>query len=248
MSTGENVWEEVNQVFDRLPLAAVIDHDIFCIHGGIPRPVPDFENAIQAILAVPNVIGINPCYEHETEWTIRVASDCIWSDPAQEDMEEELDEDGFGPSLRGGDCVCFGMPAIEEFLQTNNLSFIVRAHEAHAHGVSLSKAAKVFTVFSTSKDHGQGKKAMAGCILADCDKIQVINRSPAYKNKYVHHRTSVGVHLTEDQLGEMAKLGLLRMDSDAPRRSRSHSRERKEEEEDSKNTKTMTHVVSFDEH
>jgi hypothetical protein len=53
------------------------------------------------------------------------------------------------------------------------VSFIIRAHEAHAHGVSLSKAAKVFTVFSTSKDHGQGKKAMAGCILVDTDKIQV---------------------------------------------------------------------------
>ena len=32
---------------------------------------------------------------------------------------------------------------------------------------------RVFTVFSTSKDHGQGRKAMAGCILVDVDKIQV---------------------------------------------------------------------------
>jgi hypothetical protein len=28
-------------------------------------------------------------------------------------------------------------------------------------------------VFSTSKDHRQGDKAMAGCILVDNDKIQV---------------------------------------------------------------------------
>lgn len=59
---------------------------------------------------------------------------------------------------------------------------------------------RVFTVFSTSKDHGQGRKAMAGCILVDVDKIQVINRSPAYKNKYIHHRTSVGCELTDDQV------------------------------------------------
>ena len=26
---GEEVWEECNQAFDRLPLAAVIDHEIF---------------------------------------------------------------------------------------------------------------------------------------------------------------------------------------------------------------------------
>ena len=36
---GEEVYEEVNRVFDRLPLAAVIDGDIFCVHGGIPRPM-----------------------------------------------------------------------------------------------------------------------------------------------------------------------------------------------------------------
>ena len=163
---------------------------------------------------MPNVAAVNPCYEHETEFTQQVASDCIWSDPANEEQEMYLDEGGFGPSLRGGDCVCFGMPAIDEFLQTNRLSFIVRAHEAHAHGVSLSKSAKfvflllppadfslrVFTVFSTSKDHGQGRKAMAGCILVDVDKIQVINRSPAYKNKYIHHRTSVGCDLSDEQV------------------------------------------------
>jgi hypothetical protein len=39
VDTGEHVWEECNLAFDRLPLAAVIDHEIFCIHGGFPRPV-----------------------------------------------------------------------------------------------------------------------------------------------------------------------------------------------------------------
>ncbi len=62
---------------------------------------------------------------------------------------------------------------------------------------------RVFTVFSTSKDHGQGARAIAGCILVDSDKIQVINRSPAYKNKYVHHRSSIGNDLTENQVNIM---------------------------------------------
>jgi hypothetical protein len=59
---------------------------------------------------------------------------------------------------------------------------------------------RVFTVFSTSKDHGQGKGAMAGCILVDFDRIQVINRSPAYKDKYIHHRSSIGVDLSDSQV------------------------------------------------
>lgn len=48
-------------------------------------------------------------------------------------------------------------------------------------------------MFSTSKDHRQGDKAMAGCVLIDNEKIQVINRSPKYKNKYVHRRTSISL-------------------------------------------------------
>ncbi|KAJ1423363.1 Metallo-dependent phosphatase-like protein [Ochromonadaceae sp. CCMP2298] len=199
---GEEIWEECNQTFDRLPLAAVIDHEIFCIHGGLPRPV-DHEGMteIESILAMPNIVSIMPPYEHEEEWMRQVATDCIWSDPASEDMELDLDETGFGESSRGGGAVCFGSQAIENFLQSNNLSYIIRAHEAHAYGVALSKGARVFTVFSTSKDHRQGQKAMAGCVLVDCDKIQVINRSPNYQNKYVHRRTSIALeNLSSNQV------------------------------------------------
>ena len=52
---GEYIWEECNRVFDRLPLSAVIDHEIFCIHGGIPRPVAEHETEVQAIMSVPKV-------------------------------------------------------------------------------------------------------------------------------------------------------------------------------------------------
>lgn len=46
-SLGEDVWEACNAVFDRMPLAAVIDRDIFCVHGGIPRPLEDSTSRIQ---------------------------------------------------------------------------------------------------------------------------------------------------------------------------------------------------------
>ena len=106
-----------------------------------------------------------PAYDHETAWMKQVAADCLWSDPASESMERKLGPDGFGDSPRGGGAVCFGSTAIDNFLNNNVLSYIIRAHEAHSHGVSLSKGARVFTVFSTSKDHRQGSRAMAGCIL-----------------------------------------------------------------------------------
>lgn len=208
---GVQVWEECNQAFDRLPMAAVVDHDMFCVHGGIPRMPGHFSTEIQTIMALPNVAAVMPSYEHEDEWMKQVAGDCIWSDPAGQDSGIELDEEGFGDSPRGGGAICFGTKAIENFLQRNNLSYVVRAHEAHSQGVSLSNGARyvfqqnsainvvrtqsnpfyysfllplnrLFTVFSTSKDHRQGHGAMAGCILVDNYVIQVITRSPKYEN------------------------------------------------------------------
>jgi hypothetical protein len=42
---------------------------------------------IESILALPKIISIMPAYDHESEWMKQVATDCIWSDPASEDME-----------------------------------------------------------------------------------------------------------------------------------------------------------------
>lgn len=64
MELGELVWEEVNQAFDRLPLAGVIDQQIFCIHGGIPRLVENVKNEMEAIQTVPPVAGVMPAYKH----------------------------------------------------------------------------------------------------------------------------------------------------------------------------------------
>ncbi|GMI46797.1 hypothetical protein TrCOL_g2482 [Triparma columacea] len=208
---GYRVWEETNQVFDRIPLSAVIDQDIFCVHGGIPRAVSR-ESRIQDILSVPKVAGINPPYEHETEEYQQVASDCIWSDPASDEQEAcGVDpHSGFGESLRGGGAICFGHKAVTNFLQQQGFSYIMRAHEAHAEGVAVSKGARVFTVFSTSKDHNQGSQAMAGCILVDFEKMKVINRSPAYRNKFVHRRDSVSLAgMTEAEIAQRAQLGLV---------------------------------------
>jgi diadenosine tetraphosphatase ApaH/serine/threonine PP2A family protein phosphatase len=212
---GYRVWEHINQVFDRMPLAAVVDQDIFCVHGGIPRPISD-KSRIHDILHVPKVAGINPPYEHEEDHFQQVASDCIWSDPATEEQEKTgVDRrTGFGESLRGGGAVCFGNKAVTDFLQQQGYSYIMRAHEAHAEGVAVSKEARVFTVFSTSKDHNQGSQAMAGCILVDFDKLQVINRSPAYKNHYVHRRDSVSLAtLSESEIEKRMRLGLVTTDT-----------------------------------
>ena len=34
----DQVWDAVNMCFDAMPVAALIDEKIFCVHGGIPPP------------------------------------------------------------------------------------------------------------------------------------------------------------------------------------------------------------------
>lgn len=63
-----------------------------------------------------------------------------------------MEESGFGESLRGGGAICFGTKAIDDFLTQGGLSYIIRAHEAHSEGVSLSKGAKVIFDFSGAVD------------------------------------------------------------------------------------------------
>jgi len=174
---GTEVHEAVNCVFDRLPLAATIDADIFCVHGGIPRPVPGYDDELCAIDAVPCVFDPDAS-DHEI--LTQVVSDCIWSDPATKTQETQLDDSGFGMSLRGEDAVCFGQAAVDRFLEVNQLSYIFRAHTSLTEGIDLSKGARVFTIFSTSKDHGGGPEATCGCVLVDGGQIIVINRSPKY--------------------------------------------------------------------
>ena len=53
------VWEELNCVFDRLPLAAVIDRDIFCIHGGIPRPLPNSPEGASRLDMIAKIPAVN---------------------------------------------------------------------------------------------------------------------------------------------------------------------------------------------
>lgn len=181
---GECVWEIANRVFDRMPLASIIDNSIFCVHGGIPKPLnPSYGGRVQAIRNLPCPIDVQPPIEDHTTPSNDLAFTLLWADPASPQQEHfgMLDsKSGFGESQRGGGTIIFGTKAVEQFLQKNNFTFIVRAHEATQMGVNVTKNAKVLTVFSTSKDHGCGMDARCGCLLVDGEKLLAINRSSQY--------------------------------------------------------------------
>eukprot|EP00667_Euglena_gracilis_P003648 EG_transcript_3659 len=167
---GEDVWVAVNFVFQNLPLAAVVDGRVFCVHGGIPRYCGGVDKRME-LLRNPdfprfNSVMAQPTDSEERAVFRQMAMDLLWSDPATAEEESTLDSWGFGPN-RGrdsSDILIYGEKAIEQFLSTFKLDVIIRAHEAKQAGVRLCKGGRVLTVFTTSAYCGGSNGAGAAYV------------------------------------------------------------------------------------
>lgn len=95
-------------MFDFLTLSVVIDDQIFCVHGGLSPSI----HSIDQIKVVDRFREI----PHEGPM-----ADLVWSDP---DPEKE----DFAISPRGAGYT-FGAGVVHKFLQQNQLSHILRAHQ-----------------------------------------------------------------------------------------------------------------------
>ena len=102
------VWTAFTDMFDYIPLAAFIDRDLFCVHGGLSP----------AISLVDEIRHLNRAQEIPQEGAF---TDLMWSDPDE-------GADGFGVSGRGAGYT-FGKDVVEHFLHKNGVQHIVRAHQ-----------------------------------------------------------------------------------------------------------------------
>ncbi|ODN00844.1 Serine/threonine-protein phosphatase PP1 isozyme 5 [Orchesella cincta] len=167
---GREIWNAVNDVFDVMPLAAVIDKKIFCAHGGIPPPWIG-SGAVEIIKSIPSPL---PKPEEQS----KLAWELMWSDPlhcenitAEQKAQYAL-VDGFGENIRRGTAHVFTEDALDSFLKKNGLSHVVRAHEVQQAGFQVQLGGRLLTVFSSSKYCGGSNEA--ACILADKLKLRTI--------------------------------------------------------------------------
>ena len=123
---NSNVWQACTDLFDYLPIAALIDGQIFCVHGGLSPDIHTLDD-IRAI-------------ERKTEPPSTGAyCDLLWSDP--DDIES------FDASPRGAGYL-FGGNVVKQFLETNHLTFICRAHQLMMDGYGLMFNDTLATVWS----------------------------------------------------------------------------------------------------
>lgn len=121
-----NVWKYFTDLFDYLPLTALIDNQIFCLHGGLSPSIDTLDNirALDRIQEVP----------HEGPMC-----DLLWSDPD--------DRCGWGISPRGAGYT-FGQDISEAFNHNNGLTLVARAHQLVMEGYNWSQDRNVVTIFS----------------------------------------------------------------------------------------------------
>ncbi|KAI6224297.1 Serine/threonine-protein phosphatase [Aphelenchoides fujianensis] len=123
---SSNVWRYCTEVFDYLPLAAVIDKGVFCVHGGLSPSINTIDD-IRLIDRKQEVPHDGPM------------CDLLWSDPE--------DSPGFGMSPRGAGFL-FGPDVVTQFCDANNMDIICRAHQLVMEGYKWHFNEKVLTVWS----------------------------------------------------------------------------------------------------
>mmetsp|Transcript_9380 Transcript_9380/g.23026 ORF Transcript_9380/g.23026 Transcript_9380/m.23026 type:complete len:341 (+) Transcript_9380:393-1415(+) len=126
MYGSPKVWKCFTEAFDALPLAAVIEDQIFCPHAGLSPSIDTLDN-IRELDRVAEVPHEGP------------VCDMLWSDPD--------DVMGWGISPRGAGYI-FGQDVSESFNQTNGLKLIGRAHQLVMEGYQWAHERNVVTIFS----------------------------------------------------------------------------------------------------
>lgn len=122
------VWQYFVDVFDYLPMAAVIENKIFGVHGGLS---PQLET-------IQDIDDINRFREMQPEGPL---VDLMWSDPGEEGSK------GFTASVRNAGYV-FGKDVFDKFLEANGLDKVVRAHQICQKGYMKCFDDKFITVWS----------------------------------------------------------------------------------------------------
>ena len=134
----EEVYEAFQAAFQSLMLAAEIDDDYLCMHGGIS---PDLHS----------IADVNKIKRHEEPPLEGIFCDLLWADPS---MDSKSRTTKFVYNQPRECSYKFGLGPVKELLSKNNYLSIFRAHEVQMDGYKFhrwgGKASfpSIITVFS----------------------------------------------------------------------------------------------------
>jgi len=120
------LWKTFTDCFNCLPVAALIDEKIFCMHGGLSPELKSFEQ-IRRFLRPTDVPDTG------------LLCDLLWSDP-------EIKITGWGENDRGVSYT-FGADVVTKFLARHDLDLICRAHQVVEDGYEFFAKRQLVTLF-----------------------------------------------------------------------------------------------------
>ncbi|ORY24014.1 Serine/threonine-protein phosphatase 2B catalytic subunit A1 [Naematelia encephala] len=138
---SETIYNACMESFCNLPLAAVMNKQFLCIHGGLS---PELQS-------LDDLRSINRFREPPTQGLM---CDILWADPLEDFGTEKNATDNFVHNHVRGCSYFFTYNAACQFLERNNLLSIIRAHEAQDAGYRMYRKTKttgfpsVMTIFS----------------------------------------------------------------------------------------------------
>lgn len=144
------IYEVFQLAFNAMPLTAIVNKRIMCMHGGISEELFDLKqlDALKRPIDTPD---------------IGIIADLTWADP-------ECEIDYYKESPRGAGKI-FGAKAVDEFCKHFQLDLIVRAHQVVQDGYEFFADRKLVTIFSAPFYCGQTNN-IASMLNIDKDMVR----------------------------------------------------------------------------
>lgn len=144
-------WKHICDVYVFMPITAVINSKILCMHGGLG---PEFDRlSLLSDIKLPFQIPDSG-----------LICDILWADPSEDIPKNE----NFGISERGIS-VTFSSSFTRQFLINNRLDLIIRAHQVVEDGYEFFADQRLITVFSCPNYTGEFDNK--GCVVYVDDRL-----------------------------------------------------------------------------
>lgn len=134
------LWKTFTDCFNCLPIAAIVDEKIFCMHGGLSPDLHSMDQ-IRRIARPTDVPDTG------------LLCDLLWSDP-------DKDVTGWSENERGVSFT-FGADVVTRFLERHDLDLICRAHQVVEDGYEFFARRQLVTIFSAPNYCGEFDNAGA---------------------------------------------------------------------------------------
>ena len=136
INDSNSIFNNINNVFSWMPLAALVEDKILCVHGGIG---PHFTK-LESLFKIKRPIDLHQETLNEHS---RMLFDVLWSDPKESDH-------GYKPNSQRNNenMICYGADKVTQFLATNKLEMIIRSHEIPLEGIKMFNNSQLITINS----------------------------------------------------------------------------------------------------